>query len=84
MTTESYESATADRMIRPEIDPRLCTGCGDCIAVCRPRALALVGGKAVLARPDLCQYEGGCEPICPVGAIQLPFLIVFHEPSSGS
>ncbi|MGC8781394.1 MAG: ATP-binding protein [Anaerolineae bacterium] len=71
-----------DPMVLPEIDLQLCTGCGDCVAVCRPHALALVGGKATLVRPDLCQYEGGCEPICPVGAIQLPFLILFNAPPS--
>jgi len=66
--------------ILPEIDHRHCTGCGACIPVCEPQALALVDGKAVIAAPDLCEYEGGCEPACPVGAIQLPFLVVFGEP----
>jgi MinD superfamily P-loop ATPase len=65
--------------ILPEIDHQQCTGCGDCIPVCEPHALALVDGKAVIAAPDLCEYEGGCEPACPVGAIQLPFLVVFGE-----
>jgi len=66
--------------ILPEIDHQLCTGYGDCIRVCEPQALALVDGKAMIAAPDLCEYEGGCEPACPVGAIQLPFLVVFGEP----
>jgi MinD superfamily P-loop ATPase len=65
--------------ILPEIDHQLCTGCGDCIPACQPHALALAGGKATIARPDLCEYEGGCEPVCPAGAIQLPFLVVFSE-----
>jgi ferredoxin len=47
------------------------------VEACRPRALALVEGKAVLAQPDLCEYEGGCEPACPVGAVTLPYLILF-------
>ncbi len=63
--------------IVPEINQAVCTGCGDCLAVCQPHALALVEGKAVLARPDLCEYDGGCEPVCPVGAIQVPYLVVF-------
>lgn len=61
----------------PEINSMLCTGCGECLVACAPHALALVDGKAVLARPDLCAYEGGCEPACPEGAIVLPYLIVF-------
>lgn len=68
-----------DAPILPEIDQRLCTGCGDCIPACKPRALGLLNGKAVILNPDACEYDGGCEPACPVGAIQLPFLIVFAE-----
>ncbi len=64
-------------IVLPEINENLCTGCGACLLVCRPQALALVEGKAVLARPDLCEYDGGCEPACPEGAIRLPYLIVF-------
>ena len=63
--------------ILPEIDEALCTGCGKCVVVCAQRALVLLDGKAVLTRPDLCAYEGGCEPVCPEGAIGLPYLIVF-------
>ena len=68
----------------PEINSDRCTGCGDCLAVCVPRALALLEGKAILARPDLCEYDGGCEPACPYDAIGLPYLIVFDEgPAAG-
>ena len=63
--------------IVPEINQAVCTGCGDCLAVCQSHALALIEGVAVLARPDLCEYDGGCEPACPVGAIQVPYLVVF-------
>lgn len=63
----------------PEIDVILCTGCGACVTACRPHALALVDGKAILARPDLCEYEGGCEPACPEGAIALPYVILFDS-----
>lgn len=60
----------------PEIDVTACTGCGDCVAACPTGALAMAGGKAVMAQPDLCIYDGACEPICPVAAIQLPYVIV--------
>ncbi|OQA44155.1 MAG: Electron transport complex subunit RsxB [Chloroflexi bacterium ADurb.Bin325] len=62
--------------ILPEIDEALCDGCGRCLAACETGALALVEGKAVLARPDLCEYDAACEPLCPTGAIQLPYVIV--------
>ena len=60
----------------PEIDEDACTGCGDCVTVCPTDALALAGGKAVMAHPELCIYDGECEPVCPVAAIQLPYVIV--------
>jgi MinD superfamily P-loop ATPase len=63
----------------PEIDTRACTGCGDCLEVCEAGALVLVAGKAALADPGLCEYDGQCEPACPVGAIQLPYLIVLGD-----
>ena len=66
-------------IVVPEINQALCTGCGECLIACRAKALALVAGKAVIARPDLCEYDGGCEPVCPEGAIQLPYLIVFGD-----
>lgn len=72
----ALEGALVVAQVLPEIDPALCTGCGDCVAACVPAALALVDGKAVLAHPDRCQYDGACEPICPVDAIQLPYAIV--------
>ena len=64
--------------IVPEITAAICTGCGDCLSACKPGALALHDGKAVLARPDLCEYDGQCEPACPVGAIDLPYVVVLR------
>ena len=63
-------------ILLPEIDNDACTGCGDCVAVCPTGALALAGGKAVMAHPALCIYNGECEPVCSAAAIQLPYLIV--------
>ena len=60
----------------PEIDTAACTGCGDCVMVCPTGALAMAGGMAVMAHPALCIYDGECEPVCSVAAIQVPYLIV--------
>ena len=60
----------------PEIDTDTCTGCGDCVVVCPTGALALAEGKAVMAHPALCIYDGECEPVCKVAAIQLPYAIM--------
>jgi NAD-dependent dihydropyrimidine dehydrogenase PreA subunit len=34
-------------------------------------------GKAVIAHPEQCDYDGRCEEVCPVGAVELPYEIVF-------
>ena len=67
--------------ILPEIDLGMCNVCGDCLSASGVGALGLSGGKAKLTRPDLCEYDGQCEPECPVGALSLRYLIVLSLPS---
>ena len=67
--------------VLPEIDAAACTGCGDCLTACAAGALALQAGKAIVARPDLCEYDGHCEPACPTGAIDLPYTVVLGPPT---
>lgn len=59
----------------PHLDQERCNGCGDCITQCPTGALGWADGKAALVNPSLCIYCATCEDICPVGAIELPFLI---------
>lgn len=66
-----------DRIWQPQIDRRICTGCGVCVAQCSTGALGQVGGKADLVNPDVCTYCAVCEDLCPVDAITLPYLICF-------
>jgi len=66
----------------PLIDPTRCNGCSLCVRACPTGALAMSGGVAVVARPEVCNYTGLCEMICPTGAIQRPFEIVPLEDNS--
>jgi NAD-dependent dihydropyrimidine dehydrogenase PreA subunit len=63
----------------PAIDAHLCDGCGKCLAACASNALGLSAGKAILARPDQCRYDGNCELACPKGAIRVPYTITFGD-----
>lgn len=65
----------ADRDWLPRIQSGICTGCGDCVRQCPSGALAQREGKAVLVNPNRCIYCAGCETICPVRAIELPYLV---------
>lgn len=63
----------------PSIDDNLCTGCGDCVAVCPAESLALRDERAVIIHPEDCWYCGDCEAMCPVRAISRSFEITFAE-----
>lgn len=53
----------------PEIDPKLCNGCGACARFCAYNAI--VGLKETpLVFADLCHGCGGCVRVCPIGAIR--------------
>ena len=60
----------------PQINQSMCIGCTECVNACPTGALGTRGGKAALLSPDLCTYCAACEAICPVEAIELPYLIV--------
>jgi len=52
----------------PRIDMERCIVCGDCAAVCRFNALAVLGGQVVVL-PELCHSCGSCVHHCPPRAI---------------
>ena len=43
-------------MPSPEVNPEICTGCGDCVEFCPTGAVAVINGKATVVRPDACTY----------------------------
>ena len=52
----------------PVVNKELCTGCRKCVDFCKFNALALIKNK-VLVFEEVCHSCGGCELICPEGAI---------------
>jgi ferredoxin len=56
----------------PIIDKENCTGCGNCVEVCPPRAISFQNEKAYI-EDDFCEECGFCVAECPVETISLPF-----------
>ena len=56
----------------PVVKKEICIGCGKCVEVCPPQALALIDESAYL-RDELCEECGFCAPECLVGAIVINF-----------
>ena len=52
------------RMI--QIDQQKCNGCGLCVTACHEGAIALIGGKAYLARENFCDGFRG-HHLCRAG-----------------
>ncbi|MCA9936908.1 MAG: 4Fe-4S binding protein [Ardenticatenaceae bacterium] len=63
----------------PQIDARLCNGCGLCVLACPHHALALENGRAVVVHPAACQYDGQCVQVCPSDAITRRFCLIVEE-----
>ena len=55
----------------PELDDRLCNGCGWCVAICPVDSLAMSGPTPWLARPAACVSCGLCAAVCPTQAISM-------------
>lgn len=70
---------TREAVWLPQIEPRRCTGGGDCVTACPEDALALQRGTAVLIRPEACTYCAACEHACPTHAIALPYQLILAD-----
>ena len=66
-TSRTHEAATVS------IESARCTGCGQCITVCKDFNLQLCEGKACLAPQSIfgCVGCGHCMAVCPAGAISV-------------
>lgn len=56
------------QMLIPQVDANLCSGCGECAAVCQFHAIVVLGGQT-LVFPELCHGCGSCALVCPDNAI---------------
>lgn len=56
-------------LLVPQVDAKLCDGCGECSAFCQYHAIAKLG-RAAMTFPELCHSCGGCAKVCPKGAIK--------------
>lgn len=52
----------------PVFDQKKCTGCRKCIDFCEYNALAMMIDE-VMVFPEICHSCGGCQIVCPEGAI---------------
>lgn len=64
---DEMKTETVYRMI-PSIDKDKCNGCRACTEFCQFSALAFFGDSPMLF-PEVCHSCGGCEKVCPTGAI---------------
>ncbi len=61
----------------PIIDRDACTSCGLCVTLCPEHVVDIAAQVVVFVNPGACTYCGLCEETCPVGAIALPYAIVW-------
>lgn len=53
----------------PVMDPRRCTGCGDCIRICPTQCLMLVNQIPVVTTSVACIRCEACALVCPTEAV---------------
>ncbi len=71
MNNETIQTMLLDRtLLRPQIDPELCTACGTCIDQCPVSALSM-DEDIPLVDADMCITCFCCQEICPEKAIAL-------------
>jgi uncharacterized protein (DUF362 family)/NAD-dependent dihydropyrimidine dehydrogenase PreA subunit len=68
---EAIQSLIRGRtLLRPKVDPKLCSGCGTCVAQCSVSALTM-GETVPVVDENLCITCYCCQELCPERAITL-------------
>jgi len=66
----------------PEINTMRCSGCSNCVDMCKklgPNVFEIKDGVARLARPENCIGDGACMLSCPTKAL---FLMSRYNPAA--
>jgi ferredoxin len=63
----------------PQIDKSKCIGCELCVKECPHKVLGFSADIAFVAHPEVCDYTGICQEICPTEAISLTYEIIFPD-----
>jgi dihydropyrimidine dehydrogenase (NAD+) subunit PreA len=69
-TAEARESRLSAAYREAQVDPGLCTGCGQCVDVCWYDAIRPDHGPSV--KGEACVGCGYCFQVCPTGALEVP------------
>ena len=56
------------KVMKPEWDEELCTGCGECAEACHYNAIAIIKDKVMIFN-ELCHSCGVCSYVCPAEAM---------------
>ena len=59
----------------PKIHPDHCTGCGACVAVCKPQALTLDGAQRIVMDPEKCVGCAACLAACRHGGLSVNWTV---------
>lgn len=62
--------------VMPELDFKLCDGCGLCVVACHGEGIVWEEGRVRIIETENCDFCGVCEIVCPQYAIKCSYIIV--------
>ncbi|MCD4843551.1 MAG: 4Fe-4S binding protein [Methanosarcinales archaeon] len=66
-----YYHTGGNNIVKIIINEEKCTGCGECVQVCRSRSLTIRNNVCYPSRPDDCKLCMLCKAVCPQKAIEI-------------